>query len=98
MAKSSVMDGWKGHRSRRTGNFYKLKVCVCVSIRKLCQKKDRLYLKGTVTGTMVDLMEVTDRDPEPSGTKLISILVRRFRIPQLKFYKTLSHIRRCFIR
>ena len=23
------MDGWKGHRSRRTGNFYKLQVCVC---------------------------------------------------------------------
>ena len=57
-----------------------------------------MYLKGTVMGTMVDLGEVTDRDPEPSGTKLISILVERLRIPQLKFYETLSHIRRCFIR
>ena len=70
---------------------------MCVSNRRLCQDEDRLYLKGTVTGTMVDLGEVTDRDLEPSGTKLISILVERFRIPQLKFYKTLSHIRRGFI-
>ena len=65
---------------------------------KVCQKKDRLYLKGTVMGTMVDLGEITYRDPEPSGTKLTPILVEQLRIPQLKFYKTLSHIRRCFIR
>ena len=57
-----------------------------------------MYLKGTVTGTMVDLGEVTNRDPEPSWTKLIFILVEKLRIPQLMFYKTLSHIRRYFIR
>ena len=47
-------------------------------------------------GTMVDLGEIASRDPDPKRTKLIFILVERFRIPQLKFYKTLSHIRRCF--
>ena len=31
----------------------------------MSQKKDRLYLKGTVTGTMVDLGEITYRDPDP---------------------------------
>ena len=45
--------------------------------RGLCRKKDRLYLKGTVMGTMADLGETTSRDPEPVGTKLISILLER---------------------
>ena len=51
---------------------------MCVSNRRLCQKKDRWYLKGTVKGTMVDLGEVTSLDPEPKGTKLIFSLVERF--------------------
>ena len=55
-----------------------------------------MYLEGTVMGTMVDLGEIASRDPDPKRTKLIFILVERFIIPQLKFYKTLSHIRRCF--
>ena len=73
-------------------------MCVCVSNRRLCQKEDRLYLKGTVMGTMVDLGEIASRDPEPRRTKLTPILVEQLRVPQLRFYKTLSHIRRCFIR
>ena len=60
------------------------------------KEKDKGYLKGTGMGTMVDLREITSRDPEPKRTKLTFILVLRFRIPQLKFYKTLSHIRYCF--
>ena len=56
-----------------------------------------MYLEGTVMGTMVDLGEVASRDPDPRRIKLIFILAERFIIPQLKFYKTLSHIRRCFI-
>ena len=46
-----------------------------MSTRRLCQEKDRLYLKGMVTGTMVDLGEITSRDPDPRWTKLIFILV-----------------------
>ena len=64
----------------------------------MSQRKGRLYLKGTVMGTMVELGEVTNRDLEPRLTKLIFILVEKLRIPQLVVYKTLSHIRRCFIR
>ena len=46
-----------------------------------------MYLEGTVMGTMVDLGEIASRDPDPKRTKLIFILVERFIIPQLKFYK-----------
>ena len=69
---------------------------MCVSTRWRILKEGKLYLKGTGMGTMVDLGEITSRDPEPKRTKLTFILVLRFRIPQLKFYKTLSHIRCCF--
>ena len=59
---------------------------------------NRMYRKGTVTGTMVDLGEITSRDPDPRRTKLTFILVEKLRISQLMFYKTPSHIRRCLFR
>ena len=68
------MDGWKGHGSRRMGNFYKLKIW-CEYKRRL--HGNNLYRKGTVTGTMVDLGKITSRDPKPRWTKLISILVEK---------------------
>ena len=72
-------------------------MCVC-EYQKVVALENRLYQKGTVTGTMVDLGEITSQDPDPGRTKLIFILVEKLRISQWMFYKTLSHIRRCFIR
>ena len=67
------MDGWKGHRSRRTGKFHKLNMCV--GVLEGCDFENRLYREGTVTGTMVDLREIASRDPDPRRTKLTPILV-----------------------
>ena len=36
-----------------------------------------LYLKGTVTGTMVDLGEIASWDPKPRWAKLTSTLVEK---------------------
>ena len=45
IAESSVMDSWKGHRSRRTGKFYKLKVCVH-EYRKVVSKERQVVPEG----------------------------------------------------
>ena len=56
------MDGWKGHRSRRTGNFINYNHG-CAYKRRLHGNK--LYRKVMVTGMMVDLGEITSQDPDP---------------------------------
>ena len=51
---------------------------MCVYQEVVLKGKGRLYLKGTGMGTMVDLGEITSRDPDPKRTKIIFILVERF--------------------